>query len=985
MKKFLFTLAALFMVSTASAEDYLYIEDFEVTPEFLAQTSGKAREMTLDVKAHFDLFVSAFQVWINTPEGITNRDALAGAAMTQSGYTRTGNTIERSVALSVSEGVDIFIAAWQENDWYYPEGLDPDEDDPVAVGSVKWAPGDYAQMFTLTVRFAQDFTGGEIMVISEPACAGTDPRGECCPKDEHVEKACQVTIAGAQTPDPAPVPTITMSDTYEVSAVCQDHEVVLMINGEPVQNPYQITQTYEPQTITFTAYTVANADESGNSDPVTYVAEVPALEKDYAPAPTFSEAEGKVYATAPEGYTVVMMLEGVVCDNPYTLPAANYENDQVLNFTAYTVKKTEYYDSEVVSYTATVNKLEKQDLEGTIQISEPDENGVITVVYTGSENVTLTVTINGEEVEAPYQLNNGENEVVATVSAVGYNSLTATADLVYNAPVVPVETTTYVKVTSNDQLVAGKHYILVAGEYAMGAVTNNAAAPGVAITINGEEAEATADVTVLTLGEPLTQFGATYWPVQLANGQYLACGGNNKFKLLADASSSYYMWKISSTFSMMDGDYNYSIKKSRINDFAPTNSTTDMTYATLYVEKTGEVPPTPEPAPVPTITMSDTYEVSAVCEDHEVVLMIGDEVVANPYQITQTYEAQTITFTAYTVANADESGNSDPVTYVANVPAMQQPYAAEPIITFNEDANGVTVNIENYTEYTITVDGVLVASRDGNNVYYVQKVYDKAQVVEVYAKNNPGAPYIATEDTETYNLPAKEKAQNSKPTVAYSYENGQLNVWAEGCTEENVTYTLYCDGVEYTGTFPIAVVAADGYNHTWTATAVSPTTTVSEVSDPCAIVIAPVTPELETCVAPNGDYVIIDKEKALVTITNNEEGATVHYVVTLNGVVVAEGDFTGDTWEYVAEGVGDWVVSCVASLPGKNDSQPGGVFFPIAENQWPTAIDEMMAGKTISNVRYFNVAGQEMQEANGTTIVVTTYTDGTKSAVKVMK
>ena len=185
MKKFLFTLAALLMVGTAYGENYLYIEDFEVTPEFLAQTSGKQREVTVDVKAHYDQYVSAFMVWINSPEGITNRDALAGAAMTQSGYTRTGNPIDRQVALSVSENVNIFIAAWTEADFYYPEGLDPDEDDPVSVGSVKWAPGDYAQMFTLTVRFAQDFTGGDIMVITEPAASGTDPRGDVCPKDEH--------------------------------------------------------------------------------------------------------------------------------------------------------------------------------------------------------------------------------------------------------------------------------------------------------------------------------------------------------------------------------------------------------------------------------------------------------------------------------------------------------------------------------------------------------------------------------------------------------------------------------------------------------------------------------------------------------------------------------------------------------------------------------------------------------------------------------
>ena len=141
----------------------------------------------------------------------------------------------------------------------------------------------------------------------------------------------------------------------------------------------------------------------------------------------------------------------------------------------------------------------------------------------------------------------------------------------------------------------------------------------------------------------------------------------------------------------------------------------------------------------------------------------------------------------------------------------------------------------------------------------------------------------------------------------------------------------------------------------------------------------------ETCAAPNGQYIIIDKEKALVTITNNEPGATVHYVVTLDGVVIEEGDFTGDTWEYIADGPGTWQVSCVASLPGKNDSNPGGVFFPIAPGQQPVAVDEMMAGKSISNVRYFNAAGQEMQEANGLTIVVTTYTDGTTNAAKVVK
>jgi len=51
----------------------------------------------------------------------------------------------------------------------------------------------------------------------------------------------------------------------------------------------------------------------------------------------------------------------------------------------------------------------------------------------------------------------------------------------------------------------------------------------------------------------------------------------------------------------------------------------------------------------------------------------------------------------------------------------------------------------------------------------------------------------------------------------------------------------------------------------------------------------------------------------------------------------------------------------------------------------PTGVEETVAGKTVANTRYFNMAGQEMSEANGVTIVVTTYTDGTVVANKVMK
>ena len=82
------------------------------------------------------------------------------------------------------------------------------------------------------------------------------------------------------------------------------------------------------------------------------------------------------------------------------------------------------------------------------------------------------------------------------------------------------------------------------------------------------------------------------------------------------------------------------------------------------------------------------------------------------------------------------------------------------------------------------------------------------------------------------------------------------------------------------------------------------------------------------------------------------------------------------------EGDGKYRVESYAVADGKLKSEEIAYEFVVAP---VTGIDEMTGGKTVADVRYFNLAGQEMQQANGLTIVVTTYTDGTTSAVKVVK
>ena len=50
-----------------------------------------------------------------------------------------------------------------------------------------------------------------------------------------------------------------------------------------------------------------------------------------------------------------------------------------------------------------------------------------------------------------------------------------------------------------------------------------------------------------------------------------------------------------------------------------------------------------------------------------------------------------------------------------------------------------------------------------------------------------------------------------------------------------------------------------------------------------------------------------------------------------------------------------------------------------------TGVNELAADKTVAGVKYYNMAGQEVQNAHGICIAVTTYTDGTTSTAKVMK
>ena len=423
MKKFLFTLASLFVAGTAFANSYLYIDKVEVTADMVGE------ELEIPVKAHYEEYVSAWEMWVEAPEGLEVTGCEAGEGMTISYYNSRGKAATLTAPIYGADGH--FITAVAD------AGYTPDK---VTYGCVKWAPGEYEEMLLLYVEVTDAYVGGDISIRFEPACGqdtrfGDDMRAKVAwgntvpwidetmvaaepelaaddaenptkviatdgavlyrldetttapvwvkvenpfdlPEPAATEQTIQfmacmpngdglvgsdfvpltVVIPAATTPaQPAPEPTITYENGQVSAAVAgedpAEHEVELyIVNGEErtkVENPYTPTQTWSQQEITFVAVTLANDDESENTecDPVTVI--IDAKPDKQLPQPEFmsytEDGQGAVVARLTNLNDIVVDLylkvngEWQKVDNPYVgLPLTNnsYTEDIVYEFMA---------------------------------------------------------------------------------------------------------------------------------------------------------------------------------------------------------------------------------------------------------------------------------------------------------------------------------------------------------------------------------------------------------------------------------------------------------------------------------------------------------------------------------------------------------------------------------------------------------------------------------------------------------------------------
>jgi hypothetical protein len=182
------------------------------------------------------------------------------------------------------------------------------------------------------------------------------------------------------------------------------------------------------------------------------------------------------------------------------------------------------------------------------------------------------------------------------------------------------------------------------------------------------------------------------------------------------------------------------------------------------------------------------------------------------------------------------------------------------------------------------------------------------------------------------------------------------------------------EGLDPETTYEVQVQATGtaGFSSDWTESTLF--TTLGEVVPP--------TPT-DQCAKPEGGFENgIDFHGVLVTLINNEtaEGTELHYNITLNGELIVEDAIYDDAFALTVDG--EYYIDFWATAPDMLDSSHGGLIFTIDPT---TGLSEVAGGKTVAGVRYFNVAGQEMAQPQGMTIVVTTYTDGTTSAAKVVK
>lgn len=189
-------------------------------------------------------------------------------------------------------------------------------------------------------------------------------------------------------------------------------------------------------------------------------------------------------------------------------------------------------------------------------------------------------------------------------------------------------------------------------------------------------------------------------------------------------------------------------------------------------------------------------------------------------------------------------------------------------------------------------------------------------------------PLVLTIRNSNFGLPTTEP-----PVISYSLTDEAVNVTATGAGDVK----LYKDGIEVENPCTITRTSVD-QTFTFSATAKEEGKLISETTT--MVIDIPAKPT-ERCLTPSISYGVTAVGVATITITNNEEGATVYYWVYRDGDLIKENSFTGDSHRFEVSGIGSYTLQAIAKKEGMLDSYAGGIFFTIFEDPIPVILGDV--------------------------------------------
>ena len=428
MKKFLFTLAAILMAGSLYAGEYFVCADTQIAQDQIG------KNVNIDVKAHFDAYVSAWLTEIFLPENVSLVGVKKGADMTLTFLDEFGD--ETSIAPDITrQGTKLIVAVMAAQ---YSE-------DGEMYGVAKWAPGDYDQMMIMVVKANEEFQGGEVKLVTDFSC-GQDSRPEINENrssQRAAEGISQLTVEGA-TPElqdlsgeiliGSPTDEGKVSITYTGD---EDVTILVVVNGveTPIDEDGNITIN-EGRSIIVVTVEAPGFNPKSLTGEIEWVKPV-VPEVTEKPVITWEEVEGGVQVTATgDGHICLYVEDELVAEGEgtatYFIASTELEEE-------YGVSATAQEDGKEISdpavETVWVPGIGTPEPEKTPDPVINYDDETFTVNVTG--NGTIHVYVDGEEVTNPYTFEQGEEDVTYVITATAQEDgkeISGTVELVVVVP-----------------------------------------------------------------------------------------------------------------------------------------------------------------------------------------------------------------------------------------------------------------------------------------------------------------------------------------------------------------------------------------------------------------------------------------------------------------------------------------------------------------------------------------------------------------------